>query len=226
MGKHSLFRRAAALATAVLGLAAFTPAVQAAPTGPISFHAPDGLIVSTGNVYFTSHDAFSGVVWRTGQDSIAGQELPIYRVIGARFGDIVFAQVDGVWWGYFFSAKAGVVSIKRVPLTGEAPAIDLKTGLRDIDIVNSHRNLVTDGAFLYWQDVNSVHRMPIRGGADVVLDRAAPNTPTAGLALRNGFLIYASVADIRYVATNGSSITNPQFRTLATGASVRNWGLV
>lgn len=57
--------------------------------------------------------------------------------------------------------------------------------------------------------------MPIRGGAVTVLD---PNTPTAGLALQNGNVIYASVADIRYVPKSGA-ITSPLVRTIAKASS-------
>ena len=116
--------------------------VHALTTGLVSFRKPDGLILSTGNLYFTSHDASTASVWRTAQSSSPGQEILLYCEPGATFGDIVYAQVDGIWWGYFF-ATAGVVTIKRVPLTGGAATV-LAT-LTNIDAVNSHRNLVTDG---------------------------------------------------------------------------------
>jgi trypsin-like peptidase len=184
--------------------------------GRVSYRQPDGLILSTGNLYFTSHDASTASVWRTAQGSSPGQEFLLYSEQGARFGDIVFAQVDGIWWGYFFATKAGVVTIKRVPLTGGA-ATDMKT-IENVDVANSHRNLATDGVNLYWQDVNSVRKMPIRGGDGAVLDATSPNTPTAGIALRNGTVIYASVADIRYVPTGGA-VTAPWVRTIATASS-------
>ena len=189
---------------------------KVAATRQISYRKPDGLILSTGNLYFTSHDASTATVWRTAQGASPGQEILLYSEPGARFGDIVFAQVDGNWWGYFFSTKAGVITIKRVPLTGGAATV-LAT-VTNVDVVNSHRNLVTDGVNLYWQDVNSIRKMPIRGGAITVLDTATPNTPTAGIALRNGNVIYASVAAIRYVPTSGA-ITSPLVRTIATAES-------
>jgi hypothetical protein len=40
------------------------PATAALTTGLVSFRKPDGLILSTGNLYFTSHDANFGTVWR------------------------------------------------------------------------------------------------------------------------------------------------------------------
>jgi hypothetical protein len=188
---------------------------QALTTGLVSNRKPDGLILSTGNLYFTSHDASGAQVFRAAQSSSPGQEILLYAEPGARFGDIVYALVDGVWFGYFFAEGAGGITIKRVPLTG-GPAVTLTT-LTNIDIANSHRNLVTDGVNLYWQDVNSVRKMPIGGGAITVLDPSNPNTPTAGISLRNGNIIYASVRDIRYVPTSGA-ITTPLFRTIATAS--------
>jgi hypothetical protein len=45
---------------------------------PISFRKPDGLILSEGNLYFTSHDNAGAAVWRTSQTSIPGQETVLY----------------------------------------------------------------------------------------------------------------------------------------------------
>src|SRR5271170_2450155 len=182
----------------------------------VSYRRPDGLILSTGNLYFTYHDAATASVWRAAQTAVPGQEILLYSEPGVRFGDIVFAKVGGVFWGYFFSDDGGGnVSIKRVPLTGGAATI-LAT-VTDIDVENSHRNLVTDGVSLYWQDAQSVRKMPIGGGPVTVLDPANPNTPTAGIALQNGNIIYASVDAIRYVPVSGA-ITPPSDRTIATAS--------
>jgi hypothetical protein len=182
----------------------------------VSYRQPDGLILSTGNLYFTYHDAATASVWRAAQSALPGQEILLYSEPGVRFGDIIFAQVDGAWWGYFFSTASGAtVTIKRVPLTGGAATV-LAT-IADVDVANSHRNLVTDSVNLYWQDVSSVRKMPIRGGAITVLDQADPNTPTAGIALQNGDLIYASFADIRFVPTSGAT-TPPTARTIVTAS--------
>ena len=182
----------------------------------VSYRNPDGLILSTGNLYFTYHDAATASVWRAAQSALPGQEILLYSEPGARFGDIVFAQVDGVFWGYFFSTNGGAAAtIKRVPLTGGAATV--LTTVTDVDVANSHRNLVTDGVNLYWQDVHSVRKMPIRGGAVTVLDEASPNTPTAGLALQNGNVVYASVAAIRFVPVSGAT-TPPSARTIVTAS--------
>ena len=182
----------------------------------VCYRSPDGLILSTGNLYFTYHDAATASVWRAAQTALPGQEILLYSEPGARFGDIVFAQVDGAFFGYFFASSGGAsVTIKRVSLTGGAATV--LTTVSNVDIANSHRNLVTDGVNLYWQDVNSIRKMPIRGGAVTALDQASPNTPTAGLALQNGNVVYASVAAIRFVPTSGAT-TPPSARTIVTAA--------
>lgn len=187
-----------------------------AQSAQVSFRKPDGLILSTGNLYFTSHDAAGATVWRTSQTSVAGQETVLYWEPGATFGDIVFAQVDGAFFGYFFASNAQGLTIKRVSLTG-GPATVLAT-ITNVDIANSHRNLLTDGANLYWQDDVAIRKMPIRGGPVTVLDSVNPNTPTAGLALQGDRIIYASVNNIRFVPTAGTS-TPPSERTIHTAST-------
>jgi hypothetical protein len=176
--------------------------------GQVSYRQPDGLILSTGNLYFTSHDANYGTVWRIAQDAVAGQEILLYAELGARFGDIVFAQVNGTFYGYFFARQAAerLVRIKRVPLTGGA-ATTLATLPGDVDIASSHHNLVTDGSYLYWQDDTAVRQMPIGGGTITELAATTPQTtPTAGVYLLGDRLIYASGNEIRSVSTAGTSV--------------------
>lgn len=194
------------------------PIPAASPTPHlISLRKPDGLILSTGNVYFTSHDAAGATVWRTSQTSIPGQETVLFWEPGATFGDIVFAQVDGAFFGYFFALKSGVLTIRRVSLTG-GPATVLATISNNVDIENSHRNLITDGVNVYWQDDSAIRKIPIRGGPVTVIDPSSPNTPLAGLAFQNGNIVYASVAQIRFVPPNGSS-DPPSSRIIVTAAS-------
>lgn len=182
----------------------------------ISSRKPDGLILSPGNLYFTSHDAAGAAVWRTSQTSVPGQETILYWEAGARFGDIVFAQIGNNFFGYFFAQKAGVITIRRVSLTGGNATV-LAT-ITNVDIDNSHRNLVTDNVNLYWQDVTAIRKMPIGGGPSVVLDSTRPNTPTAGIALQNNRIIYANVNEIRFVPTSGA-ITGPNVRVIFTAAT-------
>lgn len=182
----------------------------------ISSRKPDGMILSTGNLYFTTHDAAGATVWRTSQTSVPGQETVLYWEAGARFGDIVFAQVGGNFFGYFFAQNGGTLTIKRVPLTG-GNATTLAT-ITNVDIANTHRNLVTDGVSLFWQDDRAVRKMPIGGGAVTVLDPSTPNTPTAGIALQNDRVIYASVNQIRFVPKTGA-ITSPAVRVIAQAST-------
>jgi len=200
-------------------------AVQSAtPSGTyvsVSFHKPDGIAFSTGNVYFTSHDVYGAHVFRTGQTSSPGQEATLYsEPPGSRFGDIAFANVDGVYYGYFFAANGfGQVSIKRILLTGSTVADVLTSTVNNIDIVNSHHNLVTDGVDLYWQDSKSVRKIPIRGGVITVLDQTSANSPTAGVYLDgSGNLIYASMNMVRSVPIQGAS-TSAASRTMVTAAA-------
>jgi hypothetical protein len=183
----------------------------------VSSRKPDGMILSTGNLYFTSHDAAGAAVWRTSQTAAPGQETILYWEAGARFGDIVFAQINGNFFGYFFAQGSGRTSkIMRVPLTGGNATV-LAT-VTDVDTFNSHRNLATDGVSLFWQDVITVRRMPIGGGASVVLDQTRAQTPTAGIALSGNNVIYADGNIIRFVPKSGA-ITAPQFRVIATASS-------
>jgi len=186
------------------------------PPSLVSYRRPDGMILSTGNLYFTTHDELGAHVYRTGQTSSPDQEIELYHEPpGNRFGDIVFANVGGAFYGYFWSMNSvGQSFIKRIPLTGSPVSTVLTPAFTNVDIVNSHNNLATDGVNLYWQDVSSVKRMPIGGGAITTLDVSAPNTPTAGVYLNNGNIIYASVAAVRYVPTNGA-MTSPESRTIA-----------
>ncbi|HMG75313.1 MAG TPA: hypothetical protein VK582_17580 [Pyrinomonadaceae bacterium] len=190
--------------------------LPASPGALLSFREPDGMILSEGNLYFTSHDAAGATVWRTSQTSIPGQETVLYWEPGAIFSDIVFAEVDGIFWGYFFAAKLGTnfsgVMIKRIPLTGGTASV-LANVERNVHMGN-HHNLVTDGENLYWQDVQAIRKMPIRGGTITSLDLGMPNTDTAGIELQNGSLIvYASNESIRFVPTSGTN-TTPESRTI------------
>ena len=244
----SFLRFTAALAA----LAVFATSADAQIPTPrlVSSRQPDGLIVSTGNIYFTTHDRCGGHVWRTGQTSSPGQEIQIYGDSFSQFGDIVYAKIGNDFFGYFFAAggrfahacdvKNGApaaargaavngslfttYSIRRIPLAG-GPAVTLKV-LSNLDIEKSHRNLVTDGYFLYWQDNVSIHKMPIGGGADIVLDRTSPTTPAAGLSLHGSGVsplhsanVYYAVGNNIYYASVLGSITPPFDRVAMRGSS-------
>jgi hypothetical protein len=94
---------------------------EAARAAPVtSSRRVNGMVLSTANLYFTSNDEAGAHVFRTAQAANPGQEAELYREPpGNEFGDIVFANVAGGWYGYFFTANSsGDAFIKRVPLTG------------------------------------------------------------------------------------------------------------
>ncbi|WP_378029718.1 hypothetical protein [Actinoplanes sp. GCM10030250] len=183
----------------------------------VSLHKPDGMILSTGNIYFTSHDALGAHVFRTAQTSGPGDETELYREPpGNLFGDIVFAKVGGAFFGYFWTLDENAgSSIKRIPLTGAQEAHVVTEPVNDIDIVNSYHNLVADGVNLYWQQSTSVNKIPISNGAVTSLDPCHANTPTAGVHQQGKTIVYASVNDVRFVPITGA-VTTPQVRTIAT----------
>ena len=164
-------------------------------SGLVATRPVDGIVMSTGNIYFTSHDATGASVWRTAQTSSPGQELPLYTEAGARFGDIVWAQVGGIYWGYFLAQVGGTTTVRRVSLAGGSASV-LATVSGNIDIANTHRNLVTDGTSLFFQTDVGVYQVSVNGGTPARIATTSPNTPTAGLALKSGALIYADVATI------------------------------
>jgi len=184
--------------------------------GNVSLHNPSGMILSTGNIYFTTNDESGAHVYRMGQTDNPGQERELYHEpLGSLFGDITFAEVGGAFFGYFFAKNGGDITIKRISLDGSQVATVLTPPINDMDILITHHNLVTDGNFLYWQQSTTVKKMSVNGGEIITLDPCEPNTPTAGVYLQGKDLIYASVNDVRYVPTIGS-IESPQFRTIAT----------
>jgi hypothetical protein len=194
-----------------------TPASRAAAL--IAKRPVDGMVLSTGNIYFTSHDASGAQVFRTGQTSSPGEERRIYcEDPGSRFGDIVWAQIGSNYYGYFWVLKQGNSFIKRISLAGSQTAGVLTPPINDIDIENSHHNLVTDGKSLFWQQGTTVKKMSIGGGPIGTLDHTRPNTPTAGVYLRGRELIYANVEAIIRVPTEGTD-TAPVVRTLVTAGT-------
>jgi hypothetical protein len=134
--------------------------VGAAHAQAVSFRKPTGMILATGSgLYFTSREGTTAHVWRTTQSATPGQEVSVYAEDGTTFGDIVYTRTGGIDTGYFFARKDtppsdGIITIKRVPLAGGA-AVDLPMTnhkIFNVDILSSHRNLVTDGVFLFWQE--------------------------------------------------------------------------
>jgi hypothetical protein len=186
----------------------------------VARHVVDGIVLSTANIYFTVHDD-GARVFRTAESATPGQETELCHEPGCRFGDIVFAKVDDVFYGYFFALAGGMTTIRRIPLAPQPGQVAEIIGpaIADIDIVSSHGNLVTDGSFLYWQSDTAVNRMPVRGGVVTVLDRTPLTRPVAGLHLVGPTLIYAVDRVVHHVPKDGSAVTGPNVRVVFTAAA-------
>jgi hypothetical protein len=135
----------------------------------VAFSSPNGLVASTGNLYWTSTavDEFGpdvSTVWRAGKNNVPGNESVLYREFGDDrfFGSIVFAN-PGAFFGYFIAnyiTPTGVTSqIKRVPLTG-GQAVVIATSPAPIGL----RDLLTDGSMLFWVDAGGIRSVPLAGG--------------------------------------------------------------
>jgi hypothetical protein len=187
----------------------------------VARHVVDGIVLSTANIYFTAHDDAGARVFRTAQSATPGQEAELCHEPGCRFGDIVFAKVDDVFYGYFLALAGGVTTIRRIPLAPQPSQIAEIIGppVADIDIVSSHGNLVTDGSFLYWQSDTAVNKMPVRGGAVTVLDTTPLTRPLAGLHLVGPTLIYAVDRVVHHVPKDGSAVTPPNLRVVFTATA-------
>jgi hypothetical protein len=90
----------------------------------------DGMVLSTANIYFTAHDRRIASVFRTAQSATPGQEAELCREPDCRFGDIVFAKVDEVFYGYFFALVGGMTTIRRIPLAPQPGQVAEIIGLR------------------------------------------------------------------------------------------------
>jgi hypothetical protein len=181
----------------------------------------DGMVLSTANLYFTAHDNAGARVFRTAQSATPGQEGELCYEPACRFGDIVFANVDDVFYGYFFALAGGMTTIRRIPLApqpGQAAEI-IGPSIADIDIVSSHGNLVTDGSFLYWQSDTAINKMPVRGGEVTVLDTTPLTRPVTGLHLVGPNLIYAVGRVVHYVPADGSATSPPPSRVVFEAAT-------
>ena len=138
----------------------------------------------------------------------------------------MFADIDGVFCGYFFALAGGTTTIRRIHLDQQGQVAEIIKSLpADIDIVSSHGNLVTDGSFLYWQRDTAINKMPIQGGAITHLDTTSLTRPATGLHLNQPAtgrlhhgpnLIYAVDNVVCYVPADGSAVTPPQLRVVFT----------
>ena len=99
----------------------------------IAQHIADGMVLSTANIYFTAHDNTGARVFRTAPTATPGQEAELCHEPACRFVDIVFANVDGVFYGHFFALSSGMTTIRRIPLVpqpGQVAGQAESSGLR------------------------------------------------------------------------------------------------
>ena len=169
--------RLASVIPAIAALALALGALPAAAQNPsvLSKIAAAHLVQSTGNLYWTANQPAeefgdprnSASVWRASKSSTPGDERLLWRerrTVFFFFGALTYAKVQGTWYGYFaatYGQPPNVVSrIKRVPLAG-GQATTIATSPSPV----RHRDLVTDGRYLFWVDEQGLRRMAVGGGA-------------------------------------------------------------
>jgi hypothetical protein len=190
----------------------------------VAQRAIDGTVLSTANIYFTSHDSAGAHVFRTAQTATPGQESELCREANGRFGDIIFANISGSFFGYFFALVNGSTTIRRIPLAPSPGEVAKVVGpsIPDLDIVTGNSNLATDGTSLYWQTDSAVNRMPIAGGPITVLDHTDLTRPVMGLQIVNMDIFYAAGRLVYHVPANGPVVAPPSTRIFfntATGVA-------
>ena len=202
------------VAALVMGGAAFPPASSAPPTTArsggfgtlvtLSETRPTRLVLSTGNVYWTTNvDPVVGVghsrIYRMSKSGKPGTERLIYQEThdGAkRFYDITFAKIGARYYAFFVvnNLDARTSVIKRVSLGGGA-ATTIVTAPRYI----STRDLETDGTYLFWADEGGLRRVSLAGGSITTLSGADQGQ----IALTGSRVYFSSGKQIRSVAKTG-----------------------
>ncbi len=198
----------------------------------LSWNSPVDLIASTGNLYWTSYaiDEFgpdSASVWRASKSNTPGSEILLYRESGdvadfRYFGSLCYAQISGAWFGYFVANYGSVSQIKRIPLTGGSATV-LATSPGQIGT----RDLVTDGATLFWTDSAGLRSMPIGGGAITTLFSGGALSRLvidgARLVFNSGGTLLAMAKTGGFTSTIASESTN--ISALSTnGTGTVYWG--
>src|SRR5215510_5543331 len=172
MSVLSGFPRARTILACAAGAAALAiggRAALAASFSTLAFTSPNGLVSSTGNLYWTAtvyeeSGPDAPTVFRASKGNVPGAESVLYREIGDDrfFGNIVWAN-PGAFFGYFVAnyQSGGVLTsqIKRVPLAG-GPAVVIANSPAYI----GSRDLVTDGTTLFWVDAGGIRSVPVVGG--------------------------------------------------------------
>ena len=113
----------------------------------VAYSSPNGLIASTGNLYWTStiYDEFGpdiSTVWRAGKNNVPGNEIILYREYGddRYFGDIVYAN-PGAFYGYFVANKLalGTCSGTQRVSTGVTSVTSENTFIKAIPLAPLYR---------------------------------------------------------------------------------------
>ena len=179
---------------------------------------PARLVLSTGNVYWTTNvDPVSGVgyarIYRMSKAGEPGTERLIYQEESdgsTYFFDLTYAKIGTQYFAYFVVNKADerTSAIKRVSLGGGA-ARTIATAPGYVGA----RELVTDGTYLFWADEGGLRRVSISGGPVTTLSTA----PDQGeLALTGSRVYFSSAKRIRSVAKLGGD----ERQELTTGSYI------
>jgi hypothetical protein len=197
-----------------------TDVESAALTNPtaVSNVAPNGLIQSTGNLYWTANGRtvfpsnYWARVYRTGKYDLPGSEAILYSessTLPVNFGDITWAYVGGNYYGYFVANYRTGTVIKRVPLSGGSATV-MATAPNPV-IKNT---LVNDGTNLYWADSTGLYQMNLVSGATTEINH------TPGIVA----VAYPGVVGEVYF-TDGFHINDWQNGTVATQYSSSTGGI-
>ena len=191
----------------------FAASTSAAGTqSVVAISSPNGLVASTGNLYWTSKsfDEFGpdiSTVWRAGKNNVPGNEIALYQESGddGFFGDIVFAN-PGAFFGYFiasYQTPGGLISqIKRVPLTGGAAIVVANSP------ASNARDLKTDGTKLYWIDAGGIRSAAIHLNVPMGLEPVTTlfsDLAVGRISLDNSFVYFGEEFLIMRIPKNGGS---------------------
>jgi hypothetical protein len=169
------------------GPAAPAPAVSMPASAPITWERADRLDQSGDDLFWTVTRRFrSGATLATVHRAHGDAVTVVYREIGVSFGDVA--------GGRFVVVNDYLHGISRIKLLDRG--VTLATSERMI----GGRDLLTDGAALYWADEAGVHSVAVGGGAVRALARSAA---VRYLALDGDRLYYADGNVVRSVGTGG-----------------------
>ena len=213
-----------------------TDVTAEALTGPtvVANMPPSGLVESTGNLYWTRNYStalprnYVAQVYRAAKTNVPGQETVLYQESSFSpfsFGNITFANVGGVWYGYFVASyRLGGAHIKRVPLDGSSPAITLGSGA---SFVSAGSPLFTDGSYLYFYGADGLYGATMDGNSAWQL---YPASGITSLAIDSQYVYWSAGTTVyrslklpynytSVIATTTEPVTNVAVLPGSTGAT-------